>query len=107
MRLSASGPPTTGWLSASRNARALLNTYTTCFREKRDAPGPAPAIAEGSSLGVEPPKEKPPPDSFEVIESATRAARTDSWQCRRIWSIIWPVSLDTLSPSMVKGQPRT
>ncbi|KAL3905117.1 MAG: hypothetical protein SGPRY_011027, partial [Prymnesium sp.] len=61
------------WLEAARNARALLSAYSVCFREKK---GGAQAGALGAGLGPagERVKERPPPDSFEVVEVASRAA---------------------------------
>ncbi|KAL3900028.1 MAG: hypothetical protein SGPRY_012535 [Prymnesium sp.] len=59
--------------AAARNSRSLLSSYTACFRERRGA-GAIAAAAGGSQLLTGPHKEKPPADSFEVVEPATRAA---------------------------------
>lgn len=72
-RLGPKSPLPTSWQEAARNARALISAYTTFFRARK--PG---AQQEGESQsaverGVEKAKEKPPSDSFEVVEAASRA----------------------------------
>lgn len=62
------------WQDASRNARALISGYTTFFRARKSC-----AAADGGSdlareRNIEKPREKPPADSFEAIEAASRAA---------------------------------
>ena len=60
------------WREAARNARTLLSAYSVCFREKK-GPAAAEAVAEAGA-GGERARERPPPDSFEVVELASRAA---------------------------------
>lgn len=62
-RLGAAAPPTEGWRMASRNARALLSTYTACFREKRGG-GPSAQVRRGLLSPAGQAKERPPADSF-------------------------------------------
>ena len=71
-RLLAADSVVKDWREAARNARTLLSAYSVCFRERKGQAA-AEAVAEVGA-GGERPRERPPPDSFEVVEVASRAA---------------------------------
>ncbi|KAL3929997.1 MAG: hypothetical protein SGPRY_001722, partial [Prymnesium sp.] len=60
------------WREAARNARALLNVYMTVFRTRRaeGQAGEGSSASAGPPQATETPKEKPPADSYEVVERA-------------------------------------
>lgn len=63
------------WREAARNARMLLSAYTTAFRARkggRSAGVVEDALQESAAGGKV--KDKPPADSFEVVEVASKAA---------------------------------
>lgn len=51
-----------------------MSTYNACFREKRGAASLGSADAGGASSTAGAAKERPPVDSFEAVEPATRVA---------------------------------
>lgn len=67
-------------LVAARNARCLLSPYTTFFRVRK-AGAPAMVDEAGSPLlertTVDRVKDKPPPGSFEAVETASRAGEKE------------------------------
>ena len=72
--LAAGAPHPADWRGAARNARSLLSSFTTAFRERRSQSGGSQrAASEDEARGDEQRREKPPVDSFQLVETASRA----------------------------------